>query len=255
MGNVSLPAKLGAQNFSLTSAKAALTVTSAPASVIWLEPKITISIVSNSHLLREALIFLLKHYPFIRRVTPHPSGIERIQSITPPTQHVILLDSGIGQEALLAHLQEWRSPDSAPYIVVIELKNDPDLILDCIEAGAHAYALQGASSTQITKVIEQVYQGAFQCPPEITAKLFDRLSQPKTVQQLREKSPLTRRELEVLTYIAKEYSNREIAAQLFVEVRTVKHHVHNILHKLNVRHRWDAAQLALKNCWLNLPSA
>jgi len=124
------------------------------------------------------------------------------------------------------------------------------LILDCIEAGAHAYALQGASSAEIARIIEQVFEEAFQCPSEITAKLFDRLSQPKTVQQPDEKSPLTRRELEVLNYVVKDYSDREIAAQLVIEVRTVKHHIHNILRKLNVCHRWDAARLALRNCWL-----
>ncbi|MCY7408028.1 MAG: response regulator transcription factor [Alkalinema sp. CAN_BIN05] len=119
-----------------------------------------------------------------------------------------------------------------------------------IEAGAHAYAFQGASSTEIREIVDQAYEGSFQCSPEITAKLFARLSQPKAIQKSREKSLLTRRELEVLYYVSKDFSDREIATQLMIEVRTVKHHVHNSLQKLNVRYRRDAAQLALENGWL-----
>jgi len=127
--------------------------------------------------------------------------------------------------------------------------------LSCIEAGAHGYALQGASSAEVIQVIEQVHRGVAHCSPEVTAKLFARLTQLKTVQQSIEKPALTCRELEVLHYIAKDYSDRGIASALVIEVRTVKHHVHNILRKLNVKHRRDAAQLAINNGWLNLISS
>jgi len=225
----------------------------------WIQSTLFLSIVSHSHLLREALIRLLQNHlshsftdslidNMVHSSDPVPSRVKL-------SKHLVLLDCGIGRDAIMTYIQHWRELNPSPYVVVLEVKLDTDLILDCIEAGAHAYALQGASSTQISQVIEQVYQGVFQCSPEITTKLFERLSQPRNLQQTREKPPLTRRELEVLHYVAKDYSDREIAAQLVVEVRTVKHHVHNILRKLNVRHRWDAAQLALKNCWLDLTSS
>ncbi len=212
-----------------------------------------ISIVSNSYLLHEALMLLLKGHQWIQNVNRYTGDADIFLSNINVLPDLVLIDSGIGRELTLLRIQQWRSLNPSPYIIVLELKKDTEFILDCIEVGAHAYALQSASSTEITKIIEQVYQGSFQCSAEITAKLFDRLSQPKSDQRIKEKPPLTRRELEVLHYVAKEYSDREIATQLVVEVRTVKHHVHNILQKLNVRHRWDAAQIALKNCWLELP--
>jgi DNA-binding NarL/FixJ family response regulator len=55
--------------------------------------------------------------------------------------------------------------------------------------------------------------------------------------------------------IAKNYSDREIAIELVVAVRTVKHHVHNILRKFKVKHRWQAAQLARENRWLEPTSS
>lgn len=217
--------------------------------------KYYVSIISNSHLLREALMSLLKTNEFGYLFTYYTGDAKTMPKVISSKNHLVLLDSGIGQVLTMTRIREWRSLDPAPLIVVLELKHDTDLILDCIEAGAHAYALQSASSKDITQVIEQISQGIFQCSPEITAKIFDRLAQSKKVSQSQAKSPLTRRELEVLTYVAREFSDREIAAQLFIEVRTVKHHVHNILQKLKVRNRWDAAQLALKNCWLDpIPS-
>lgn len=217
--------------------------------------KCYVSIISNSHLLREAIMSLLEANEFGYLFTYYTGDAKTMPKAISSKNHLVLLDSGIGQTLTMTRIREWRSLDPVPLIVVLELKHDTDLILDCIEAGAHAYALQSASSTDITQVIEQVSQGIFQCSPEITAKLFDRLTQSKKIPQPPAKSPLTRRELEVLHHVARELSDREIATQLVIEVRTVKHHVHNILQKLKVRNRWDAAQLALKNCWLDpIPS-
>ncbi len=195
-------------------------------------------IISHSHLLREALIHLVKAYF-------QTGNLE---------QEWVLLDYGIGQVSIVEALQDWRSHHPEAYLVVVELKNDPALILDCIAAGAHAYVLQGASGSEIMGMMEQVDRGQFHCPPEITTKLFERLAQVKATspQILPSSAPrpsLTQRELEVLKYIAQGYGDRAISTELVITVRTVKHHVHNLLGKLNVRSRWQAAQLAIDNGW------
>lgn len=250
---ISSSSNLEFQSYQLTSTKAALGYTSEQEKLI--PHNRCISIVSHSRLLHEALMFSLKAHQSTQAVNHYAGDIDIASTIINARSHLVLLDSGIGRNLTITQIQQWRSLQPSPYVVVLELKHHIDLILDSIEAGAHAYALQGASSTEIAQVIEQVYQGSFQCSPEITAQLFERLAQSKNSQRVGEKPPLTRRELEVLHYVAKEYSDRQIATQLIIEVRTVKHHVHNILHKLNVKHRWDAAQLALKNSWLDLTSS
>jgi DNA-binding NarL/FixJ family response regulator len=195
-------------------------------------------IVSHSHLLREALVHLIKTY----FQTDNSS------------QEWVLLDYGIGQDTVISSLQDSRLQHPEVYLVVVELKNDPTLILDCIAAGAHAYVLQGASGSEIMGVMEQVDRCRFHCPPEITTKLFERLTQvkatsPQMVPSSAPRPSLTQRELEVLQYIARGYGDRAIAAELVIAVRTVKHHVHNLLGKLNVQSRWQAAQLAIDNDW------
>ncbi len=215
----------------------------------------SISIVTNSYLLREAITLALQSHQPTYLINSYIGDINIASTAIKLSNHLVLIDSGIGENATITHIQAWRSLQPSPYVVVLELKNDIELILDCIQAGAHGYALQGASSAEVIQIVEQVYQGTAQCSPEVTAKLFERLAQPKAVQQSQEKPLLTRRELEVLHCIAKNYSDREIAIELVVEVRTVKHHVHNILQKFKVKHRWQAAQLALENRWLELTSS
>ncbi|NEQ21868.1 MAG: response regulator transcription factor [Microcoleus sp. SIO2G3] len=215
----------------------------------------SISIVSNSYLLREAITLLLKSHQPTYLINSYAGDVNIVLTAINPSNHLVLIDSGMGDNATITHIQEWRSLQPSPYVVVLELKNDIELILDCIEAGAHGYALEGASSAEVIQIVEQVYQGTAQCSPEVTAKLFERLAQPKAMQQSQEKPLLTRRELEVLHCIAKNYSDREIAIELVIEVRTVKHHVHNILRKFKVKHRWQAAQVALENRWLEPTSS
>jgi DNA-binding NarL/FixJ family response regulator len=244
MENVSLPPGLCPQTLTLT--KPALACSSMQEQLN--QPDIHLSIVSNSHLLREALTVLLQTHHSIHLIDNYAGDADIISTVTNSSNHLFLLDSGIGREAAISHIQAWRSQQPSSYVIVLELKNDSDLILDCIEAGAHGYALQGAKSAEVIEIIEQVCQGTAQCSKEVTAKLFERLAHFKTaVQQSNTKPPLTRRELEVLHCIAKNYSDREIATELVIEVRTVKHHVHNILRKLNVKNRWYAARLVLEN--------
>lgn len=252
MGNASLPL-FCIQNFALLSKKH--TLAHASIQELFSQSDIYISIISNSYLLREALILLLQNHWSIDVVNSSTDDVDTAFTVKGSLNHLVLIDSGIGQTAVIAYIQEQRSRQSSPYLVVLELKDDTELILDCIEAGAHGYALQSASSVEVIQIIEQVYRGVAHCSPEITAKLFERLTKSKTVQPSKEKPTLTCRELEVLHYLAKDFSDREIATQLIIEVRTVKHHVHNILHKLNVKHRWDAAQLAMSKGWLNLASS
>jgi DNA-binding NarL/FixJ family response regulator len=132
-------------------------------------------------------------------------------------------------------------------LIVMELPNDPEMILDCVAAGAHAYILRGATGTTIIETMQQVDRGLFQCPLEITNRLISRLSQSQTRSR---PDSLTQREWDVLHCISRGMSDRETAAELYISMRTVKHHVHNLLGKLQVQSRWQVAQLAQENGWI-----
>ncbi|MCA9908356.1 MAG: response regulator transcription factor, partial [Anaerolineae bacterium] len=135
-------------------------------------------------------------------------------------------------------------------VVMLELPNDPETIVDYIGAGAAGYTVQNASASDIATAIKNVYKGLAIYSPEVTSELVARLqNSAKHTHDNDAELPLTPRECEVLRCVAGGMSNQDIADDLCIDVRTVKHHVHNILKKLDLKRRWDAARLALDLGW------
>jgi DNA-binding NarL/FixJ family response regulator len=207
---------------------------------------VSATLITNSRLLGEALPVLLAPYFDLRLVATcagnSPSGFDPPN----PTGHVVLVDAGIGFVAALSWTRYWRSRVPPALVIAIELGEDVDSILGYIEAGIGGYTQQGATAAELAQAIRWVQQGSANCSPRVAAALFARFV-GATVPM-----PLTARELDVLRCINKDFSNQEIATALVIEVRTVKHHVHSILHKLQLRHRWEATRVAVERGWLAL---
>jgi DNA-binding NarL/FixJ family response regulator len=214
------------------------------------EMTISISIISNSRLLTDGLLPLLSPHLNLRLIGTH-MGEFRVSSPLPnPPGHVVLLDIGVGREAAIKWTRYWSGLIPPAYVIILELASDITLILDCIEAGASGYRLQGASAVEVSQAINDALRGEAHCSPEITAQLYARIASLRSAVLQLSVSPLTARESEILCYIATGYTNLEIAAQLVIELRTVKQHVHQILRKLSVRSRGEAARLAAEQGWL-----
>jgi DNA-binding NarL/FixJ family response regulator len=94
----------------------------------------SISIVSNSYLLREAITLVLQSHQPTYLIKSYVGDINIASTAIKLSNHLVLIDSGIGENATITHIQEWRSLQPSPYVVVLELKNDIELILDCIQA-------------------------------------------------------------------------------------------------------------------------
>ena len=209
-----------------------------------------LSVVSNSLLLREGLLTLLSAYVPVALVATYPGQPCASEALPNPSDHIVLLDGGIGRTNAVAWLGYWRAIAAPPPVLILELVNDIELILACVQAGAGGYTLQGASAADVADAIQDVFRGVARCSPEVTAQLFAQLANHAAAPPM-STAPLTPREIEVLNCIAKDMSNQEIADRLVIDIRTVKHHVHNILEKLQLHHRWDAARLAQERGWLH----
>lgn len=219
--------------------------------------QIAISIVTNSRLLGEGLLELLAARLSIVTLAIYRGEPAAGELLPNPPGHIVLLDGNIGRVAAKDWTCYWRQQSPPARVVVLELSDDPELILGCIEAGASGYALKGAAPAEVVDTIRLVAQGCAQCSPEITAQLFQRLASLRSM--LREpyptSMPLTSRELEVLRLVAQGYSNKEIGERLCISLRTVKQHVHNILRKLDLKHRYEATHLAVEQGWVRQTSA
>ncbi len=209
-------------------------------------------IVSNSQIVCEGLLTGLKQHLAIQ-----PAAVVSAEADPPPAAHenlVVLIDSGIGEQAAHHWTQFYRSQKPPAHVIILEMVNEVQSILVCIEAGASGYVLRGASTAEIGQRIQQVRAGKTHCSPEVAAELFARVADGfHNRKRIFAAIPveLTPRELEVLYLIAQGYNNREIANQLVIAIHTVKHHVHHILKKLDCSHRREAAGMARQNGWFD----
>ena len=130
-------------------------------------------------------------------------------------------------------------------IMMLTSFSDQDHVIPALEAGASGYQLKDIEPDELIKCIKKIMAGENQLHPKATSHLLANLSNKKEDRNLI--SELTKRELDVLKEIAKGKSNKEIASALFITEKTVKTHVSNLLSKLELADRTQAALYAVKN--------
>lgn len=222
-----------------------------PAGTLRAAETVAISIVSNSLLLSDGLFTLLANRVQVHAVAHYYASSPMESRLPNPIGHTVLIDGNIGHKMVQAWTHHWRTCAPPANVLVLEVVNDIELIVDCIASGVGGYTLQGESVDEVVRVITEVQQGVTLCSPEVTGRLCARLvAAHQIISELTiGESPLTPREIEVLHYVDQNLSNREIAERLVIEVRTVKHHVHNILEKLQLNNRREAARHAAQHGW------
>jgi len=131
-------------------------------------------------------------------------------------------------------------------VLALGLSDDKNQVLRCVEAGAAGYIIQDSSVHDLIEAVRMAQREEARVSTNVAAALLERISKMSKFfgridESLFEENPLTRRETEILDFVCQGFSNREIASQMILEVGTVKNHVHNILKKLNVASRKEAA--------------
>lgn len=168
-------------------------------------------------------------------------GYEKAMALRPD---VILMDLVMevmdGIESTKKILKEW--PEAR--ILIVTSFIDDEKVYPAIEAGASGYLLKTSTAHEIANAIRKTYNGERVLEPEGTTKMMEQLSN-RNRHVLHEE--LTNREQEILLLIAQGMSNQEIADELFITLKTVKTHVSNILAKLEVEDRTQAAIYAFKH--------
>jgi DNA-binding NarL/FixJ family response regulator len=131
----------------------------------------------------------------------------------------------------------------ATKIVMLTVSEDEDDLLGALKAGASGYVLKGVSARELTAILRRVYGGEAYVTPALAGQLLREMSRPRPAGPLDE---LTAREREVLELVASGRSNSEIGQKLGLAEKTIKHYMTNLLGKLQVRSRVEAALLAQK---------
>jgi NarL family two-component system response regulator LiaR len=157
---------------------------------------------------------------------------------------VILLDLVMPRKDGLEATKEIKAENPEARILIITSFAEDENVYRAVKAGALGYLLKDSSPQALMRAIHDVYEGRLSLHPDIAMKLIEELNRPSDAPPTAD--PLTEREVEVLKLVAKGLSNQEIAEKLVVSERTVGAHVSNILTKLHLANRTQAALYALR---------
>lgn len=222
--------------------------------------EIRLLIVDDQALIREGLQTLLNSKPDLRVVGNAENGQQAIQIIeklceTPQKPDLILMDvrmpvlDGVAATQIISQ----SFPDIK--VMVLTTFNDTEYVRQAIKFGAKGYLMKDTLSDELANAIRTVHKGYTQFAPGIIEKALDDSLKTFPTSNINESSNqqlgeppqlalLSAREKEVLRLIASGCSNREIAEQLYISENTVKNHVSNILYRLELRDRTQAAIFA-----------
>jgi two-component system, NarL family, response regulator LiaR len=157
---------------------------------------------------------------------------------------VVLLDLIMPRKTGMEAIEEIKQDNPNARILVLTSFADDDKVFAAIKAGAMGYLLKQTTPSELFQAIRDVYNGESSLHPTIARKLIRELNRPSALPPVDE--PLTDREVEVLIFVARGLSNQDIADRLVISERTVRTHVSNILSKLHLANRTQAALYALK---------
>jgi len=179
-------------------------------------------------------------------VTPETT-LELIESREPD---LVVAHGGVPNNGALRLAQQLRARQDGPDLVVFGIVDDAGVVLEYLESGATACLPDGAGLDDLDRTIRAVLAERVRLDPEVTYRTVRRLAQLAEICQrngldVSRLKRLTPREHEVLRLLGEKLSNQEIAERLYVELSTVKSHVHSILEKLEVASREEAARYLL----------
>ena len=211
---------------------------------------VRVLIADDHQLVRQGLAALLAVKPGVEVVGQAESGVEAVKLAHSLKPDIILMDLLMPGKNGIEATREIKQENPDARILIITSFAEDENVFQAIKAGALGYLLKDSSPQELMQAIDDVCHGKMSLHPNIALKLIEELNRPTKKQTTVD--PLTAREVQVLKLVAKGHSNQEIADKLVVSERTVGAHVSNILSKLHLANRTQAALYALREGFTDL---
>ena len=205
---------------------------------------IRVLIAEDHPIMRQGLGVVLDAYEDLALVGEAENGEQAVQLAQSLKPDVIVMDIQMPVKDGLAAIQEISSLGLDARILVLTSYPDDDKVFQAIKAGAMGYFLKETRSEQLAEAIRLVQCDEVALPPAIARKLMQEIKEP--TETITPEEALTPREMEILRYLARGFSNQEIAGELQISITTVATHVRNILGKLHLANRTQAALYAIE---------
>ena len=203
-------------------------------------------IVDDHPLIREGIRRILSLDHRIQVVGEASDGLQGYEMARKHLPDVILMDINMPRMNGIEAARLIREEMPGVRIIALTIHDDQAYVIEMIKAGASGYILKDVEVQELIKAVLTVADGHSVIHPVVTGKVFGELRR-KTAAPPAEREPLTGREMEILSHIARGEANKMIANQLCISEKTVKNHISSIFRKLGVSDRTQAALYAVKH--------
>mgnify|MGYP001089992244 CR=1 FL=1 len=230
--------------------------------------KIRIITADDHQLTREGLKRIIEMEEDMEVVAECGDGIQVLELCNIHHPDVVLMDINMPVENGVTATERMRELFPDIKVLILSIHDDESYVFETLRKGASGYLLKDLEAEVLIQAIRVVVEGHAYIHPKVTGKLINQLrrmtyleengtlsaqpSRSTEVKFVAEKTPLTRREAEVLRLMAEGKSNKAIGEQLFISEKTVKNHVSSILQKMEVDDRTQAVINSIKRGWVTL---
>ena len=217
--------------------------------------RIRVLIADDHKVVREGLAAILNAKQSIEVVGEAQNGQEAVEKARSLVPDVILMDVRMPRMGGVEATRQIKRESPHIGVIALTMYDEEHYIFDLVRAGATGYLLKDTDSAQIVVAIRAIYRGESLINPSVASKIlaeFSLLAQKKGKKRARLEHDLSEREITVLRLVKDGKANKEIANSLDLSVKTVKNHVRNIFHKLQVYDRTQAAILAIRKGLIEL---
>lgn len=225
---------------------------------------ITILIVDDHHIFRQGVELNLKLEDDLQVIGQAASGEEALDKVRALHPDVVIMDINLPTMNGIQVTRQLNAEHVPSRVVMLTAYDDVEQVIHALRAGAHAYCPKEIEPDRLAKIIRHVYHGHF--------VVYDQVFDQQGITEWLEKgvasvagqyyldlaetfSPLSSREMEILQYVTRGLTNKQIARTLQISHQTVKNHMTSILRKLAVEDRTQAAVFALRRGWVRLTDA
>ncbi|MDR3578085.1 MAG: response regulator transcription factor [Anaerolineaceae bacterium] len=212
---------------------------------------IRILIADDHPVVRRGLVMVISNEIDMEVIAEAINGEEAVEKALALKPDIVLMDLQMPRKNGIEAMLEIKQAEPAIRILVLSSFTDDERVFPAIKGGASGYLLKDSLPDVLLNAIREIAQGRPSLDPIIAEKLMHEVAHPETTPNVGDK--LTKRELEVLKQISQGKNNHEIAEMLVVSERTVSTHISNILNKLHLENRTQAALYAFRQGLVDRP--
>lgn len=209
--------------------------------------RIRVLLADDHALFREGLAGILRAEPAFEVVGEASDGLEALVKARELAPDLILMDVQMRGADGIEATQRIKQEHPATTIVILTVRDDEETLFEALRSGAQGYLLKNIHSNEMVELLRGAVRGEAAITPALAGRMleeFRRLGQQAPDHHGKASALLSRREQEVLSLVAERATDKEIADSLHLSLNTVKSHMRNILAKLHVSSRHDAARYA-----------